>query len=217
MAALLAIGLQRTAALTSPWTIAAEDIAAVETARARGAAVVEAWRDADTVDRSLDNAGIVGPRAGWLRWSAARGEKWTALIRLEDLIRIGEWAPSSRLSWGAADWPEICLCLSMPRPGWEARGQPRDPESAAVTIVEPSLRVAIELHRRKVPAALAPGVLMLVVTDLAEKASLPHQTDFAAIGTAVGGISPQQFDDYIAAVAARGPLVRAGENSGAQR
>ena len=217
MAPALALGLRRTAALAAPWNTRAEDMAAIEEARARGVAVVDTWNDPATIDRALDAAGITGSRAGWMRWSAGRSEKARALVRLEDLVRIGEWSPSTPVSWGTGASPDICLCLVMPVPGWEVQGQSRDADTAAVAVVEPALRVAIELHQRRLPAALAPGVLALLTTDLVEQASLPHQTDFAAISGAVAAVTAHQFDDYIAAVAARGPLVRASNDPRGQR
>ena len=94
---------------------------------------------------------------------------------------------------------------------------PRQPEQAAITIVEPALRVALEIRQRHLPSALAPGVLALVVTDLIERAALPHHSDAPAIGAAVRNVSSSRFDDYVAAVAARGPLVPVSEEPRAAR
>ncbi len=79
------------------------------------------------------------------------------------------------------------------------------------------MRAAIEVQRRKLPAAIAPGVLSLLMTDVAERTALPHHADVPAIGEAVRRIPTRRFDDYVAAVAARGPLVRIEGSSGSDK
>ena len=54
---------------------------------------------------------------------------------------------------------------------------------------------------------------MLVMSDVIDSALLPHPTDSRALIAAVERIPSVRFDDYIAAVAARGPLVRIGDES----
>ena len=83
-------------------------------------------------------------------------------------------------------------------------------------VLEPVLRTAIEIDRRHLPAALAPGVLALLVTDLSERSVLPHHSDLRAIADAVRRIPAHRFDDYIAAVVARGPVARVSASSGGQ-
>jgi hypothetical protein len=205
MARPLAVALQRTVALTSPWTVRPDEPAALEGARVRGAGIVDRWRAARRPDRPLSAAGIAGPRAGWLRWALARGEAHTLRLRLEDLVRLGGWRQPGE---GAAVTP-TCACRTVPETSWELRGQPRDADTAIMLLVEPALRVAAELHRRGLPAALAPGVLALFTTDLIEQSSLPHPLDVAGIIEASARTPAARFDDYIASVAARGPLVRA--------
>ena len=217
MSAFVAAGLQRTAALTSAWSVAADDLAGIEQARLRGVAIVETWRDPESRERSLTDAGIAGVRAGWLRWSMSRGMSVTDMISLEEMVRLGKWTPSSRFSWGVGSTPSLCLCLTLPAVNWHMRGEPRQPDAAAVTIVEPALRTAVELQRRGLPAALASGVLVLVTTDLIEQSVLPYHSDVSAIVEAIRRIPSQRFDDYVAAVAARGPLVPVSVPAGASQ
>jgi hypothetical protein len=50
-------------------------------------------------------------------------------------------------------------------------------------------------------------VLSLVASDLVEASSLAHPADVHGLADTVRRLSRTRFDDYIAAVAARGPLV----------
>jgi hypothetical protein len=212
---ILSRAMQRAASLAKPWTVDAADLAAIEQAHARGAEVVAQWTDAAVLERSLAPAGIAGVRAGWLRWLVARGRPAAPLITLEETVRLGGFTPGAPSSWGVAPAPVNCFCLRLPELSWEMRGEPRTPDS--VLIVEPLMRVAIEVQRRKLPAAIAPGVLSLLMTDVTERTALPHHLGVPAIGRAVRRIPAQRFDDYVAAVAARGPLVRVEGSSGSDK
>jgi hypothetical protein len=66
----------------------------------------------------------------------------------------------------------------------------------------------VEVHDRRAPAAIVPGVLSLLVSDLIEQTTLPYPLDAAAVTEAVRRIPTERFDDYVAAVAARGVLMR---------
>ena len=210
----LADGLLRTAALTSPWTESTDEGTRIVAAAERGAALA---RDPLALEGALQSAGIAGPRAGWIRWTIARGQPSpAALLRLEDLVRLGD----SRLkltSIGAAAVPLGCLCLQWPDATWEMRGQPPDHFLAAALSVEASLRVAYELRTRNLPNVLAHGVLSLVMSDLVQTGALAHPADVHGIADTVRRMPGTQFDDYIAAVAARGPLVPVSSGGRANR
>ena len=208
MTATLAQALWRAAALAKPWNVAADESAAVENARGTGAAMVAGWQRGDVNDAALRRAGVAGPRAGWVRWLLTRGESPAALVTLEQMVRLGGWPEAERYALGAAPPPATCLCVMRPAVSWEVRGRPRDLDSGVSTILEPSLWTAVEVQRRGLPAALAPGVLALLTTDIIEQYTLPHPLDREAIGEILRRIPAEQVDDYIAAVAARGPLVR---------
>jgi hypothetical protein len=202
----IADGLWRTAAAHAPWTVSDDDLAAVDEARHRGATIVEGWgREFD--ERMLDTAGIAGPRAGWLRWSAARGAVDRDVLRLEDLVRLGSDGRPRRSRWGARQDPSQCLCVGIPRVPGEMRGPRGHIEAEALSLAEPALRVARELRVRRVPAPLAPGVLMLFTAELIDHAVVPFPTDVQAVIGLVRAVPSTRFDDYVAAVAARGPLV----------
>jgi hypothetical protein len=202
----IADSLWRTASLTAPWSVNDEEIASLDEARKRGVAVAEGWtREFD--ERTLETLGVAGPRAGWLRWSAARGAIDRDVLRLEDFVRLGHETHAPAYAWGAGRDVSSCLCVGMPGVPGEIRGPAGDLDAAVFMIVEPSLRVAQELRARGVPAALAPGVLMLFTTELIEHAVVPYPIDVGAVVNLVRQVPSRRFDDYVAAVAARGPLV----------
>lgn len=77
------------------------------------------------------------------------------------------------------------------------------------TVVAPAVRVAQVLAARGLPAALAPAVLALFVADLVREAPVSFEAD--AFGLALGAIevSEDRFDNYLASLAAGGPIVPA--------
>ena len=206
LGATIAEALWRTASLAAPWNMSDEDIASIDDARKRGVAKAEGWRR-EFEEGTLDEAGIVGPRAGWLRWSAERGAIQIDVLHLEDLVRLGSDTHVLASAWGAGGDASSCLCVAMPRVAGEMRGPALDTNAAVLAIVELSLRVAQELRARGVPAPLAPGVLMLFTTELIDHALVPYPVDVGSISHLVRGVPSRRFDDYVAAVAARGPLV----------
>lgn len=206
LAILIADSLWRTAALHAPWRVSEEDIGSLDEARQRGATLVEGWgRDFD--ERILDRTGIAGPRAGWLRWGAVHGAIDPDILRLEDLVRLGSDGHILAARWGAAHDISGCLCVGMPPVSGELRSPAEDTETAGLRIVEGALRVAQELRLRRAPAALAPGVLMLLTAELVDNAIVPFPTDGQAVVGMIRQVPSSRFDDYVAAVAARGPLV----------
>lgn len=210
----LADGLLRTAALTSLWARSIDESSGIVAAAERGKSVA---RDAPALESALADAGIAGPRAGWIRWAIARGHSAPAsVLRLEDLVRLGDPRLTTTLA-GAAAEPLACLCLELPAISWEMRGQPPDHFLAASLAVEAPLRVAYELQKRHLPNVLAHGVLSLVMSDLVEAGALAHPADVHGIADTVRRMPATRFDDYIAAVAARGPLVPVSSGGGAGR
>jgi hypothetical protein len=203
----LAAGLWRTAALATPWTVRPEDLAAIQDAHARGTRVVQKWAANGNGDGHAAEAGVTGARGGWIRWMSSRGDRHTPVDDLTTIVHLGGLQPSPRSSWGAAQPLNACLCHAIPVRSVQDVGYAGDHEAIATTFIEAVIRVTLELQKRSAPAALAPGVLMLVISDVIESALLAHPTDVRGLIAAVEGIPTTRFDDYIAAIAARGPLV----------
>ena len=99
-----------------------------------------------------------------------------------------------------------CLCLAPPSERWARLGLPRDTSQAIEMTAGPMRRVVEELAQRKMPVVLAPGVLRLLMSDLVENAAVPHPDDVTAVLDYLRAVPSSRFDDYIAAIAARGPL-----------
>ena len=99
-----------------------------------------------------------------------------------------------------------CLCLAPPSERWARLGLPRETSQAIEMTADPMRRVVEELLRRKMPVVLAPGVLRLLMSDLVENAAVPHPDDVTAVLDYLRAVPSSRFDDYIAAIAARGPL-----------
>lgn len=111
-----------------------------------------------------------------------------------------------------------CLCLGPPSDRWSRLGLAREPLQSIELTAAPLRRVVEELSRRKMPLVLAPGVLRLLISDLVETAAVPHPDDVVGVLDRLRRIPASRFDDYIAAIAARGPLSAVdGEQAAARR
>jgi len=208
--------LRRGSAMTTVWTVSEYEREQLLQAWTRGELIVEGWRKTGRVDAAAATAGLAGTKLGLIRWSLARGTlPPRAFLRLEELARLGGWQAGFGSTWGAAPARlGRCFCLRFPRPGWEASGQTAEASAAAAALVEPALRVARELADRRLPSVLAPGVLGLLMTDLIEKASVVGPFDVHSVVTSLDRIPAERFDDFIAAVVARGPVVALTDDKG---
>ena len=69
------------------------------------------------------------------------------------------------------------------------------------------LRVLEALDGRRLPPALAQGVLAAVLQDYLDEVRPLHGDDWLTLARHLDRIPPERFDDYIAALTAAGPLV----------
>jgi hypothetical protein len=81
----------------------------------------------------------------------------------------------------------------------------------AARLPDLALRAAADLSSRRLPGALAPGLLSYVITDLAEEVEPIGHEDWFALSRYVLDIKPARVDDYVAALAGQGPLRPAAE------
>jgi len=78
---------------------------------------------------------------------------------------------------------------------------------AASRVPDLHLRATSELVARGLPAMLAPAVIAFALQDYLDEAQPADGDDWLTLATHAREMAPMRFDDYIAALTARGPLV----------
>jgi hypothetical protein len=209
----LALGV----ALMNPFALTDPDRDAMATALTRGR---ERLGDPDRLSRELD--GLCG-EAGWsewrresLRWAAANDpEELPGLLTAADHFWAGRAADdvlvSALAGWGPATTAvdgDLRLAWPGPRPWEDLAGRSANGQ-LSTRFVDLTLRVAELLVQYRLPASLAPSVLSPALADLIHEAPLGHADDWYAMGAYVRGVSDDRLLDYIASLAAGGPLVPA--------
>jgi hypothetical protein len=126
---------------------------------------------------------------------------------LGELFRLG--VPEARSdAWGApalAEGGGWQLRMPPPRSLDDLAGKRLD-ELLAARLPDLALRAAADLSSRRLPGALAPGLLTYVITDLAEEVEPIGHDDWLAVSRYLLDIKPARVDDYVAALAGDGPL-----------
>ena len=77
----------------------------------------------------------------------------------------------------------------------------------ATRAADVSLLAADALAARRLPAALAPGVVGLAMQDALDAARPAYLDDWSGFTRTVAALPAAKMDDYIAALAASGPLI----------
>jgi hypothetical protein len=203
-----------TVALLNPrsMTDAARDEIAGALGRGR-ARLTALTGDRAEIDRVARDAGLSEWRREALAWTVAHDrERLTSRLSLVELMWLGrprEGARSALNAWGAAMLPLTgCLCLSMPRaaPWEELAGRP-SLGLLATRGADVAILVADTLADLKLPAELAPGVIAYAMQDVINEAQPAHFDDWPEVSRAVAALTRDRLSDYIAALAAGGPLV----------
>jgi hypothetical protein len=203
-----------TAALLNPADVAdaARDelAAAIRRGRERVAALSG---DRAELDRVAQDAGLSEWRREALGWALAFDRETVASrFSLVELLWLG--APRAAAgpaldAWGTATLQlDGCLCVQMPRAGpWESlAGRPATGQ-LATRGADVALRVAEALAELRLPASLAPGVIAYAMQDVVETARPAYFDDWPAFERAAREIPRERIDDYVAALAADGPLI----------
>jgi hypothetical protein len=182
-------------------------VEAIAAGRRRAAALASGSADVDAAGR---DAGLEPWRVRALDW-LLREEPGAreAFFSLGELLLLG--APAASLggarSWGSWDPPAGGLQLRQPgaRSLDEASG--RQPEPAlAEGFVDLSLRVALHLQERRLPASLGPAVVARLVPYLLAEARPLAPDDRLGLDAWVHALPADRLDDAIASLAGRGPL-----------
>ena len=202
-----------TAALLNPFAmsdVARDDIeAAIARGRGRAAALPQ---DPTKVDDLARAAGLSEWRRQALTWTVARnGPEAVSQFSLLELFWIGSAGTEVARgidAWGAAVLPLTgCLCLEMPHPGaWEDFGG-RASAVLATRGADVALQIAETLAALRLPASLAPAIAGYATQDVIEHAQLAYTDDWQEFGRAARELPRDRMFDYIAALAAGGPLV----------
>ena len=122
-------------------------------------------------------------------------------------------------AWGAATLPATgCLCLQMPQPTpWEnLSGRPSVGLLGALA-ADIGVLLAVELSERKLPAALAAGLVGYAMQAALDAAQPAYLGDWSQFGHAAASVGRDTIEDYISAMAAGGPLVPVAARSEGDR
>jgi hypothetical protein len=213
-----------TVALLNPHllTDAARDEIAAALARGR-ARLSSMTGDRNDLERVARDAGLSEWRREALAWTIAHDrDRLLSHLSFLELLWLGAPRPSTAAPldpWGAAMGPLTgCPCLQMPRPrAWEElTGHPAS-GLLAMRSVEVTLLVADTLASRQLPAALAPSVASFAMQDAIDEARLAYFDNWPEFERAVRELPRDRLTDYIAALAANGPLLPVQVTDGRDR
>lgn len=166
----------------------------------------------DLASEVARDAGLGALERAALAWRLAHDRAAVASsFSLGHLLRLGggrlpaAWGTSARSATG-------CWCLDAPPPeGWETfAGRPMT-GLLATRVVDLTLRTALELRVRALPAALVPAVLALATPDFLHAVRPVHADDLAAFTRGARELSSDSFTAYLSALASGGPLVEVSD------
>jgi len=205
-------GFATSVALLDPSKLVDEDRDAIASALARGRARVAALAtDTAAVDVVAREVALDGWRHRALRWTLAHGPADPAsLFSMTELLHLGSQAPRPAFdAWGMSGLESLgCLCTRLATPGqwllWTGRAQLG---LTAQTVADLNLRVAEVLHELQLPAPLAKPVLEVAMQDFIDTVRPTNANDWLTLSRAAQAVGRERIEDYVAAVAADGPLV----------
>jgi hypothetical protein len=101
-----------------------------------------------------------------------------------------------------------CFCLAFPeRIAWEDLAGRPGTGQIATQLGDVLLRTADALAARRLPALLARDVAAFAMQDAMDHARPAYFDDWLPLAYAARDLTDAQFDDYVAALTAAGPLV----------
>jgi hypothetical protein len=160
----------------------------------------------------ISDASIDPRRKRAIRWTAAHEPaRVESMFSLAELLYVGGVPESSLDVWGMADVPMSgCLCTRFSPPGVWTRvtGRPQL-GLLATTIPDLNIRVAIVLSELKLPAAIERHVLAAAMQDFIDEVQPTDSDDWLTLVRAAQSVTRERIEDYVAAVAAAGPLIPA--------
>jgi hypothetical protein len=205
-------------ALLNPFGLTDASRDAVAQAIDRGRQRVVALKSAVDLERVADELRLDGWRRRSARWTLAQEPE-----RLESLFSLGEFLVLGTNGrehdfdgWGLAALTSTgCVCSIMPAPGHLSllMGRPQV-GLLATSVPDLHLHVVRMLAELRLPAPLAKAVLAAAVQDYIDGVRQTDADDWLSLVRGARVMNRSQFEDYVAAAAADGPLVLDVEQGG---
>lgn len=201
-----------TVALMNPYALDERERDAIAAAIARGRRRAEAFvSDPSSLDTAATEIRLDGFRRRALEWTIAHEpERALSMFSLTELMQLGGIVRSAALDeWGAAAFAATgCVCMAMPAAGGWSRviGRPQL-GLVATTVADLNLHVAITLRDLHLPAAITRHVLAAAMQDFVDRVAPGTFDDWLTLVRFGQSVSRERIEDYVAAVAADGPLV----------
>ncbi|HEY2908415.1 MAG TPA: hypothetical protein VGJ29_21090 [Vicinamibacterales bacterium] len=168
--------------------------------------------DSALLEAVASDASIDPRRKRAILWTAAHEpDRVESMFSLTELLYLGGVPESSLAAWGMADLPMSgCLCTRFSPPGVWTRvtGRPQL-GLLATTVPDLNIRIAIVLSELKLPAAIERHVLAAAMQDFIDEVQPTDSDDWLTLVRAARSVTRERIEDYVAAVAAAGPLVPA--------
>jgi hypothetical protein len=183
--------------------------AAIDRGRQRASRLRPAEREIETIARDAGLAPWREQALGWLLEHELAA--LPAFFSLGELLRLGAPETGRWDAWGVPRLEETGLELRMPRGCVMDDARGGSPEEArAAAFPDPTLRAALHLASRRLPAALAPAVVAALLPELFLEARPLWGGDRLALDAWVRDLPPDRLDDAIASLAGAGPLAPEG-------
>lgn len=158
---------------------------------------------------ALGDAAAISPwRREALSWATREAPgRVTDLFSLAEQARLGGLDTRDLDAWGSASIASGCLCLRMPpaRIPEVILGRAADGIVAGQS-TDLMLHVAIHLTDLKMPAPLAAPVFRYAMRDFLDAVAPRHTGDTEAFARQARALERTTVEDYLAAIAATGPL-----------
>jgi len=200
-----------TVALMNPYALTDADRDRIAAAIARGRQRVAGFA-ADQAGFAAAAAEMLldGERRRAIGWMAKHEpDRVVSMFSLSELLRLGGGADVAALDqWGTASYATAgCACLAMPSPGAWRRllGRPQL-GLLATAVADLNLHVALTLRDLHLPAAIERHVLAAATQDFIDEVEPNSSDDWLTLVRAAQRIGRERIEDYVAAVAADGPL-----------
>ncbi len=175
--------------------------------------ILEARSAPERLDQLAVTAGVGESRRQVLSWMASRGDAPVEeVFTLAEVLRLGRSDTASDdqsyRAWGMTNEPfDGCYCQAFPdATAWENfTGRPGSGQIAA-WLPDLMLRLAELFAEIGAPAALLPATYAYAAQDFVDEAPAMHTDDGGALVQQARALQRVRVEDYLAAVAARGPL-----------